>query len=336
MLRSLRFALLLAAGAWLVLLVEPALAWQISPRVPPDSAPQEEPVQRVPPPQGQRTAEPRRPPAPEDGQAGPRQPESPPRAAVPRSPSSPGPARPETARPGRDHRSLSLTGRVFIGGYFYDSRFGPFPWWPRHAYPWYLPMYDQRAEVRLRVTPRDAAVYVDGFYAGVVDDFDGVLQLLPLPSGGHSIVLFLEGHRTARYNLYLRPGSTFTVRDALERLPLGGRSEPPPLMPPVPPPPDGSYERPRSVQAPPVPSAPPPVQAEGFGLLALRVYPVEAVVTIDGAPWLSSEPGSYALQMPVGRHVVEVMLDGFWRFSGEVEIRDGDVNPLHVSLTPAR
>jgi hypothetical protein len=30
-------------------------------------------------------------------------------------------------------------------------------------------------------TPKEAAVYVDGFYAGVVDDFDGVFQSLPLP-----------------------------------------------------------------------------------------------------------------------------------------------------------
>jgi hypothetical protein len=68
-----------------------------------------------------------------------------------------------------------VRGHVFIGGYFYDPFYGPYPWWPRTAYPyWYFPVYDKRAEVRLRVEPEeaeDAAVYVDGFYAGVVDDF---------------------------------------------------------------------------------------------------------------------------------------------------------------------
>ena len=37
-------------------------------------------------------------------------------------------------------------------------------------------------DVRLMVRPRDAAVYVDGYYAGVVDDFDGVFQRLTLGS----------------------------------------------------------------------------------------------------------------------------------------------------------
>jgi hypothetical protein len=38
--------------------------------------------------------------------------------------------------------------------------------------------------------PEEAAVYVDGFYAGIVDDFDGVFQKLLLPPGDHTIVLY--------------------------------------------------------------------------------------------------------------------------------------------------
>ena len=38
-------------------------------------------------------------------------------------------------------------------------------------------------DVRLQVRPRGAAVYVDGYYAGVVDDFDGVFQRLTLVVG---------------------------------------------------------------------------------------------------------------------------------------------------------
>src|SRR5687768_16633999 len=69
---------------------------------------------------------------------------------------------------------------VFVGGYFYDPFFGAYPWWSRAAYPYrYHPVLDERAEVRVLVTPADAAVYVDGYYAGVVDDFDGILQRLP-------------------------------------------------------------------------------------------------------------------------------------------------------------
>ena len=38
---------------------------------------------------------------------------------------------------------------VFVGGYFYDPFYGPYPWWPRSAYGWgYYPVFDYRAEVR--------------------------------------------------------------------------------------------------------------------------------------------------------------------------------------------
>ena len=40
-----------------------------------------------------------------------------------------------------------------------------------------------------RSRPRDAAVYVDGYYAGIVDDFDGVFQRLTLEVGPHRIEL---------------------------------------------------------------------------------------------------------------------------------------------------
>ena len=124
-------------------------------------------------------------------------------------------------------------GVVFVGGYFYDPFFGPYPWWPRPAYPYpYYPMYDNRAVLRVLATPENAAVYVDGFYAGIVDDFNGFFQGLPLPPGGHDIVLYLEGYRTVHRRMYLAPGSTFKVHEAMERLPVGDVSEPPTLAPP--------------------------------------------------------------------------------------------------------
>jgi len=93
------------------------------------------------------------------------------RRAVPRPPAPP-------------RHDVIVRGHVFVGGYFYDPMFGPYPWWSRTTYPyWYFPVYDRRADVRIQVTPKEAGVYVDGFYAGVVDDFDGVFQTLPLPPG---------------------------------------------------------------------------------------------------------------------------------------------------------
>ena len=124
---------------------------------------------------------------------------------------------------------------VFVGGYFYDPFYGPYPWWPRSAYGWgYYPVFDYRADIRIQATPKDAAVYVDGFYAGVVDDFDGNFQRLPLTPGGHRIELFMEGFRTVRKNLYLQSGSTLKMHETLVPLAAGETSEPPEIAPPVP------------------------------------------------------------------------------------------------------
>src|SRR5687768_12276751 len=51
-------------------------------------------------------------------------------------------------------------------------------------------------ELRLRVSPRDAQVFVDGDYAGTVDDYDGTFQSLKLESGSYSIRLEAPGYET--------------------------------------------------------------------------------------------------------------------------------------------
>ena len=226
---------------------------------------------------------------------------------------------------------------MFIGGYFYDPFWGPYPWWGRTRYPyWYFPIYDERAEVRTMVSPRDAAVYVDGFYAGVADDFDGIFQSLPLTQGGHQISFYLDGYRTGRFNVYLHSNSTMKLRHEMERLPSGERSAPPPVAPPVPEPPVGSF-RPL-LTAPPAPgirTIPPPALPDGearLGQIDLHVRPSSASVAIDGEGWLSSDDGRYVLQLPVGRHTVEIFEERFRRFSVEIELRDGETTPLDVSL----
>jgi hypothetical protein len=232
---------------------------------------------------------------------------------------------------------MVVRGHVFIGGYFYDPFYGPYPWWPGGAYPyWYFPVYDSRADLRLRVEPEEAeraAVYVDGFYAGIVDDFNGVFQALPLTPGGHTIVLYLEGYRTVRHNIYLRPASGFTLRTTMERLPAGVTSEPPELAPPVPAPPVGTYRTPVTPPATPLPQpAPRPSEAIGFGTLDLYVQPAAAEVTIDGERWVSSDEGHFMVQVPAGKHRVEVSKSGYRQFKTEVEIREGEALPLNVSL----
>lgn len=239
--------------------------------------------------------------------------------------------------PTHREQAVVLRGHVFIGGYFYDPFFGPYPWWRRQAYPyWYYPVYDQRAEVRLTVKPKeaeDAAVYVNGFYAGVVDDFNGVFQALPLTPGGHTIALYLQGYRSVRHNLYLRPGSTFNLRDTMQRLQPGETSELPELAPPVPAPPTGSYRAPVTPSRTQFPAvAIPATVAAGFGILDLFVQPASAEVMIDGQRWVSSDEGHFVVHVPAGKHRLQVTKTGYRQFTGEVEIRDGESSPLNVSL----
>jgi hypothetical protein len=245
--------------------------------------------------------------------------------------------RPAPRHPPHPQRTVVARGYVFIGGYFYDPFFGPYPWWHRRDYPyWYYPVFDNRASVRLRVEPKEAeraSVYVDGFYAGIVDDFNGVFQSLPLTPGGHSIVLYLEGYRTVRHNIYLQPASAFDLRQTMERLPAGMTSEPPEVVSPVPPPPAGTY---RTPVTPAAPSAPrpttPAAQASGFGTIDLWVQPVGATVTIDGQRWATTEEGHFVVQVPTGTHRVEVTQQGYRTFASDIAVPEGQSMPLNVSL----
>jgi hypothetical protein len=91
--------------------------------------------------------------------------------------------------------------------------------------------------VRLEVTPPEAEVYVDGFLAGSVEEFDGFFQHLSLDPGAREIVIYLDGYRTLREKLHVSPGRSYKLKRVLEPLATGETSEPPPRetrpMPPV-------------------------------------------------------------------------------------------------------
>jgi hypothetical protein len=232
-------------------------------------------------------------------------------------------------------------GPVFIGGYFYDPFFGPYPWWgpAAYAYP-YFPVYDDRAQARVLVTPKEAAVYVDGYYAGIVDDFDGVLQSLPLSPGGHDITLYLEGYRTVHQKLYLTRNKSYKVRYTMQPVAAGESAEDPPVAPPVPPPPPGSAMLPRAGRAGTPPLALPAqtpasgVEASGFGTLALRVQPADAEILIDGEKWTPSQPGERLnVQVTAGVHHVIIQKSGYRAFSTDIPVQRGETTPLNVSLS---
>jgi hypothetical protein len=74
-------------------------------------------------------------------------------------------------------------------------------------------------ELRLRVVPRHAEVYVDGYFAGNVDDFDGTFQALRLEEGPYRIEIGAPGYETLEFEIRIQPGRKITYRGELRPAP---------------------------------------------------------------------------------------------------------------------
>lgn len=231
---------------------------------------------------------------------------------------------------------------------------------PPYPYPAY--QYAAEANLRIVVKPKEADVYVDGYFAGKVEDFDGTFQRLHVEAGQHELVIHLDGYRSLHQQLYLGPNVTRKIEGTLEHLAPGEAPEPTPVPAPrtesragdprnMPPPGySGPRHGPSSPPSPPPPQSPPPppsprspdgsrpAPATTSAALSIRVQPDNTTVLIDGERWSgpASSDEQLIVQVPVGRHHVEVRRDGFETFSADVDVRSGQTEPLNISLTRAR
>ena len=208
------------------------------------------------------------------------------------------------------------------------------------------------SNLRLNVKPKDASVYVDGYFAGKVDEFDGTFQRLHLLPGEHEITVYLEGYRSLKQRLYLSPNVTRTLDGSLEKLAQGDAQEPKPepsepgrdrMAPPDEggrmPPQRGPLPRRGQADQPPPRRAPRADQGEPsrFASLSIRVQPGGATVRIDGEQWDGpSNDERLIVQVTEGHHVVEVERDGYERFTTEVDVRRGETAPLNIGLRRSR
>jgi hypothetical protein len=71
--------------------------------------------------------------------------------------------------------------------------------------------------VQLDVQPWRAGVFVDGVYAGRVDDFNGYYQHLEIVAGPHQIVIVERGYQPLVIDADVVPGETITYRGTLGR-----------------------------------------------------------------------------------------------------------------------
>ena len=236
------------------------------------------------------------------------------------------------------------------------------------GYPYRYRYAAPDAAVKFDVKPKEAAVYVDGYYAGLVDDYDGAFQRLRTAPGGHEITLYLEGYRTYSEKVYLAADNTFKVKHRLEKLASGEVSERPPAPQPpqyqpgpndqgpqpngrvrrgpsrpFPYPPNGPGDAPYPPNGPGNPPGPPPDAREGGagpqgpangrGTLTLTLQPADADVFVDGNPW-QHDPASDRLTIDLsdGRHNIQIRKAGFVGYLTDVQIRAGQTTALDVQL----
>jgi len=269
---------------------------------------------------------------------------------------------------------------VVVGGYYDPFFYSPFwydPWYAPYQWGGWYPPYRgaylrPEASVKLDVKPKEAEVYVDGFYAGIVDDFDGAFQRLHVAPGQHEIELYLDGYRAVKQRIYLTADNTFKVKYAMEKLAAGEQAEPRP-QPPTPPiaqppgayapgapapgayppgaPSPGAYPAPPPGAYPPAqpphgpagrrmpPQAPPPgtgpggAPASAYGSIAIRVQPGDAEVSIDGEPWRApSGQERLVVEVSEGSHTIEIRKSGYRTYVTQVDVRRGETTPVNVSL----
>jgi hypothetical protein len=124
---------------------------------------------------------------------------------------------------------------------YYPLSYGFFwnPWWG-YGYPWggyayggygyggYYgggyghyqgPAYQTYGGLRLKVKPKEAEVFVDGYFAGIVDDFDGAFQQLNLDVGPHRIEVRHPGHEPLTFEIRMQPDEKITYKGTLKPLP---------------------------------------------------------------------------------------------------------------------
>jgi len=240
------------------------------------------------------------------------------------------------------------------GGYYGGYYPGWYPWygsgyygyWGSHWYPYsgyhgyyggypyaataYHYGYSDRGALRTLVDQRKARVYVDGYYAGVVDDFDGLFQRLYLSPGRHEIAFKLEGYEPHRMRVYVASGSTLKVHHDMRKGSGAGTFED--LAGER----DDRYARREEEDRDPeledeaeaLADRPEPAE---MGRLRLLVRPDDASVYVDGQ-FRGSGRQAGSIELPPGRHRVEVVRPGFRTEERDVDIDPGTTREEEVEL----
>ncbi len=193
--------------------------------------------------------------------------------------------------------------------------------------------------VRLLVEPDDAKVYVDGYYSGVVDDYDGFSQRLYLPAGKHEILLRRDGYQSQRFKVYVTPDNTLKIHytmekgtgDAAQEVVVGDpsaeqyarddrrRSE------------DADRDADRDRDGRDRPADRPRPHRDAVAPVHLNVKPDDASVYVDGRFYGTAREAN-RLQLTPGRHRVEVVRPGYRTYDHDIDVGTDSPADLDVTL----
>jgi len=81
----------------------------------------------------------------------------------------------------------------------------------------YVQRYQGAGALRLKIKPANAQVYIDGYYVGVVDSFDGTFQKLNVDAGPHRVELKAEGYENSEFDVVVTPNDTITYKGDMKR-----------------------------------------------------------------------------------------------------------------------
>jgi hypothetical protein len=127
--------------------------------------------------------------------------------------------------------------RFYFGHSWYPYSFGGYsymyPGFYGYGYGWgypyggygYGPYYnnngyqEDQGGIRLQMNPKQAQVTVDGYFVGVVDDFDGISQRLVLEEGPHKIEITAPGYEPFDLEVNILATQTIKYKGAMRPLP---------------------------------------------------------------------------------------------------------------------
>jgi hypothetical protein len=104
-------------------------------------------------------------------------------------------------------------GNAYYNGSYYGGGYYGGGYFPGRNYG------SPTGELRLRVEPKHAEVWVDGYFAGHVDDYDGIVQSLTLEDGPYRIEIVAPGYAPLAFDVRIIPGRKITYRGELRPTP---------------------------------------------------------------------------------------------------------------------